>query len=99
LLLFDEASGIPDEIWEAAEGIAVAQNNRMLAIGNPLRASGRFYTLFQDEETWHTLTISALEHPNVTGDGPPIPGAVTVEAVEARIKEWCEPFEESVEVG
>ena len=41
LIVFDEASGIADEIWDAAEGIAVGVNNRILAIGNPLRASGR----------------------------------------------------------
>jgi hypothetical protein len=94
LILFDEASGIADEIWEAAEGIAVGKNNRIVAIGNPMTTSGRFYRIFQSESQWRRHTISALEHPNVTGAGAPIPGAVTVEAVEERVREWCEEMPE-----
>lgn len=89
-IVFDEASGIDGAIWQAAEGVAVGANNRMLAIGNPLRTSGRFYELFRDAGSWQRMTISALDHPNVTGDGPCIPGAVTRAALEARIAEWCE---------
>lgn len=94
LIVLDEASGVPDAIWEAAEGVAVGANNRMLAIGNPLRASGRFYEVFQREAGWRTLSISALEHPNVRGDGPAIPGAVTLDAVDDRVRDWTEPAEE-----
>ena len=93
LVLFDEASGIADEIWDAAEGVAVGRNNRILAIGNPLCASGRFYRIFREDSGWRKLTISAFDHPNLTGRGEPIPGAVTPESVEERIAEWCEPAE------
>ncbi len=93
LIILDEASGVPETIWDAAEGIAVGGNNRILAIGNPLTPSGRFYRIFRAGRVWARLTISALEHPNVTGEGTPIPGAVTAEAVEERIAEWCEPVE------
>jgi phage terminase large subunit len=90
LIVFDEASGIPEEIWEAAEGVAVGRNNRILAIGNPLCTSGRFYRIFQEDSGWTKRTISALDHPNVTGRGPAIPGAVTPEAIDERVREWCE---------
>jgi phage terminase large subunit len=90
LIIFDEASGIPDEIWEAAEGVAVGGNNKILAIGNPLKASGRFYKVFQGVPAWKKLTISALEHPNVAEGTELIPGAVTVESLEERVSEWCE---------
>ncbi len=95
LIIFDEASGVPDEIWEAAEGVAVGRNNRILAIGNPLRASGRFYEIFRSGAGWSKHTISALEHPNVTDEGREIPGAVTAEAVQSRVEEWCEEAEGS----
>ncbi len=46
LIIFDEASGIPESIWEAAEGVAVGENNKILALGNPLQAEGQFYRCF-----------------------------------------------------
>ncbi len=92
LVVLDEACGIPEEIWDAVEGICVGKNNRVLAISNPLTPSGRFYSLFTASR-WKTCTISALTHPNVMRHSarvPQIPGAVTREAVEDRIASWCE---------
>ena len=93
LIILDEASGVPETIWDAAEGVAVGKNNRILAIGNPLAPTGRFYSIFRSGRAWGRLTISALEHPNVNGEGTTIPGAITAEAVADRIAEWCEPAE------
>jgi hypothetical protein len=90
LVMLDEACGVPDEIWDAIEGICVGRNNRVLALSNPLQPYGRFYTLFQTPG-WKTCTISALMHPNVTGDGQErIPGAITRDVLEDRIAAWCE---------
>lgn len=96
LVVLDEACGIPEEIWDAVEGICVGKNNRVLAISNPLTPSGRFYSLFSASR-WKTCTISALMHPNVvrhSASVPQIPGAVTREAVEDRIASWCEEIEQ-----
>ncbi len=41
--LFDEASGIPEKIWEAAEGGMTDGEPMMFAFGNPLRNTGKFY--------------------------------------------------------
>ncbi len=97
LIILDEASGISEGIWEAVEGIAVGADNRILAIGNPLVTSGRFYRLFRDDSGWVKHTISAFDHPNVKGnykarDGSStvIRGCVTQESVHERIKEWCD---------
>ena len=90
LVVLDEACGVPEDIWDAVEGVCVGSNNRVLAISNPLTPTGYFYGLFKSPR-WATFTISALTHPNVTApDGPRIPGAVTREAVEDRIAAWCE---------
>ena len=89
LIVMDEASGVPDEIWNAIEGVAVGRNNRVLAIGNPLAPAGQFYRAFRSSR-WRTLTVSAMEHPNVTGRGEAIEGAVTRETVADRVAEWCE---------
>ncbi len=98
LVILDEACGIRAEIWDAVEGICVGKNNRVLALSNPLGTDNRFYQLFSNPG-WHTLTISALDHPNVTGanageEEDEIPGAVTPEAIEDRIMQWCEPAAE-----
>jgi phage terminase large subunit len=99
LIVLDEASGIPDDIWTAAEGIAVAGNNKILAIGNPLTASGRFYELFRANRGWHKCTISALDHPNITGKGKSIPGGITADYIADKLTEWCEEAPSSMEVG
>lgn len=50
LLIFDEASAIPDLIWETAEGALTDQNTQILwfVYGNPTRNSGRFKECFDD---------------------------------------------------
>ncbi len=42
LLIFDEASAIPDIIWETAEGAMTTPGAIWLAFGNPTRNKGRF---------------------------------------------------------
>jgi phage terminase large subunit len=41
--IVDEASGVPEEIFEAAEGSLASHNARVLLLGNPTRTSGTFY--------------------------------------------------------
>jgi phage terminase large subunit len=101
LIVIDEASGVPPDIWEAAEGAAVGRNNKILAIGNPLMTTGRFYDIFKGSSksgAWHKRTISAMNHPNITGKGRSIPGCITNAWLESRIVEWCEEAEEGVQV-
>lgn len=43
LMMFDEASGIPDLIWEVAEGAMTTSGAMWLAFGNPTRSSGRLH--------------------------------------------------------
>ena len=90
LIIFDEAQGIRDKIWEAAESMVIGGSARWLAIGNPLEPKGNFYKAFQEPDYWNAVTISALEHPNVTSGNEIIPGAVTKEWVEERLAAWGE---------
>ena len=48
LLIFDEASAIPDLIWEVSEGALTDKNTEILwmVFGNPTRNSGRFRECF-----------------------------------------------------
>lgn len=44
--IFDEASAIPDAIWEVAEGGLTDGEPMFFAFGNPTRNSGRFHKVF-----------------------------------------------------
>lgn len=69
LLIIDEASGVPDEIFDAAEGcLTGGGDNRVFVAGNPLRASGRFWSIFNSPSTtrhWQTHSIGYLDAPRV----------------------------------
>lgn len=48
LLVFDEASAIPDVIWEVSEGALTDKDTQIIwvAFGNPTRNAGRFHACF-----------------------------------------------------
>jgi hypothetical protein len=62
LLVFDEASAIPDVIWETAEGALTDADTQMvwLVCGNPTRNSGRFRECFgRFKHRWTTRQIDS----------------------------------------
>jgi hypothetical protein len=46
LIIYDEASAIPDTIWEVSEGAMTTLGAMRLAFGNPTRNTGRFRECF-----------------------------------------------------
>lgn len=54
VLLFDEASAIPDTIWETAEGALTDVETQILwmVFGNPTRNTGRFRSCFSSKRWW-----------------------------------------------
>lgn len=72
LLIVDEASGVDEAIYEAAEGFLTAEGSRVLLIGNPTRAAGQFHRAFTSERAmWNGIHISAFDSPNLTGENVP----------------------------
>ncbi len=62
LLVYDEASGIPDSIWEASSGSLTDANTEIiwLAFGNPMRNKGAFRECFAAKShRWVTRNIDA----------------------------------------
>lgn len=62
LLIFDEASAIPDKIWEVAEGALTDANTEILwfVFGNPTRNTGRLRQCFGDlSHRWTTRQIDS----------------------------------------
>lgn len=69
LLVVDEASGVAESIFEAAEGFLTAAGAKVLLIGNPTRVGGQFHRAFTTERAaWHQIHVSVLDSPNYTGE-------------------------------
>ncbi len=66
LLIFDEASAIPDKIWEVAEGALTDKDTQIiwLCFGNPTRNSGRFFECFNKlSHRWKTFRVDSRTVP------------------------------------
>ena len=58
--IFDEAGGVPDEIWEVAEGGLTDGSPMIFAFGNPLKNSGKFFDTFHgNRHRWNHTTIDS----------------------------------------
>jgi hypothetical protein len=72
LLIVDEASGVDERIFEAAEGFLTAAGAKVLLIGNPTQTGGQFHRAFTTERAqWAHVHVSALDCPNETGEAVP----------------------------
>lgn len=89
LVLLDEAPGVKHEIWLSVESLIVAENNKILAGGNPTSPQGDFYNACKSP-LWQKVRISSFDHPNVKENRIIVPGAVTNEWIEEHRQEWGE---------
>ena len=90
-IVVDEAEGVSDEIYEAVESVMTSASPRLLLIGNPTTVTGAFRRAFyQERRLYYTVTISALDSPNVKAEKVLISGLTTAEWVEERRETWGE---------
>jgi phage terminase large subunit len=71
LLVVDEASGVPEAIFESAVGSMSGHNAINILCGNPVRRSGLFFDTHNKPEVmlkWTRFHTSCEGHPNVTPD-------------------------------
>lgn len=67
LFIIDEASGVPDTIFQASEGALSTPGARVAMTSNPTQTSGYFYDSHnRDRHLWRTLRFSCLDSPLVT---------------------------------
>lgn len=60
--IFDEASGLPDEVWEVAEGGMTDGEPYMFAFGNPTRNYGHFREIWRRyRNQWHRQSIDSRD--------------------------------------
>jgi hypothetical protein len=68
LFLIDEASGIPDVVFEVGMGALSTRGAKVLMAGNPTRASGFFYDTHHSlRSRWHTMHVGCLDVPRAQG--------------------------------
>ena len=91
LIVVDEAEGVSEEIYEAVESVMTSAEPLLLLIGNPTTMSGAFRRAFYEERSIYcTITISALDSPNVQAERVVVPGLTTHRWVEERKIIWKE---------
>src|SRR3990167_1947635 len=62
LYAFDEASGIPDKIWEVSDGAIRGPGSIWIVMGNPTKNTGRFRECFrQFSHRWLHWTVDARD--------------------------------------
>lgn len=69
LFVGDEASGIRQPIFEAAEGFLTSIGAKTLLIGNPTQIGGEFHSAFHGARSlYNTIHVSAFDTPAFTGE-------------------------------
>jgi hypothetical protein len=84
VLLYDEASGIPDVIWDVSTGALTDKNTEIIwpAFGNPTRNIGRFRECFAGGRFHHRWSNRQIDSRNVSITN------------KAEIAEWIEDYGE-----
>lgn len=68
LFLVDEASGIPDVVFEVGSGALSTEGAKAVLAGNPTRASGFFYdTHHRLRDRWATMRVNSEDVPRARG--------------------------------
>ena len=69
LLIVDEASGVPEQVFEAAAGSMSGHNATTLMLSNPTRSSGTFFESHNRmANSWWTRTWSCVDSPLVSDE-------------------------------
>lgn len=70
-VFFDEAGGMPVEMWTALQAVITGAEARFIGIGNPDHTGTEFQRIFNTPEhlsLYNTFTISSFDLPTLTGE-------------------------------
>lgn len=98
LYVIDEASGVPQQIFDAIEGNRAGGKAWVFLISNPTRGEGEFYDAFHSKSKkeigapgYHNIHIDSRESPNITGEfSEQVEGLATSAWIDARKIDWGE---------
>jgi hypothetical protein len=68
MVIFDEATGIPPNIWTMAEGLLTSAHVKFVAIGNPTSQNSEFFRCFKSP-SWAKIYLSCFDSPNLIANG------------------------------
>ena len=69
LIIFDEATGVPADVYTMAEGLMTSGYIvKWVCIGNPTTRNSKFFSLFQDP-SWYKVHLSCFDSPNMIANG------------------------------
>ena len=85
-----EAQGAEEYAWEGLLACATGPQDRVLAVGNPLAPSGRFFAANRPQSDWRSIQASALDHPNLTERRTVIPGGPSQAFIDRMRTEYGE---------
>ena len=69
MIIFDEATGIPKDIYTMAEGLLTSGVIvKWICIANPTSAATEFFQICKKSE-WHVITINCFDSPNMIANG------------------------------
>ena len=68
-----QAEHVGDVAFDAAEGNTAGAGSKIVVVGNPVRAEGRFYEVSK-RPSWSAIRMSAFDHPNVQEGRVVVPG-------------------------
>lgn len=66
MLIADEASGVPEAVFEAASGSMSGESAVTILLGNPTRSSGYFYDTHTKDLGFFTMKVSCVDSPRVS---------------------------------
>lgn len=91
LVVIDEACGVPEQLWIAADALTTNDGCATLAIGNPDNSSSYFAKVCKSA-FWHVIGISAYDTPKFTGEAMPPGGLPLIDPswAEEKREEWGE---------
>lgn len=71
LVVIDEACGVPEALWDAADALITNTDSRMLAIGNPDDPGSHFAKVCLPGSGWNVVHVDAYDSPAFTGESIP----------------------------
>lgn len=89
MAMLTEAQAVEGFAWEGLLACATGSSDRVLAVGNPLSPSGRFYAASRSS-AWLSVAISAEDHPNLQEAREVIPGGPSRAFVDRIRQEYGE---------
>lgn len=96
LIVFDEAEGVDQEFWEAAESMLGGSHYAFLGTYNPTSQSAPTVEAERSGQ-YHVRRLSAVDHPNIAaelrGEPPPYHSAIRLARLVEMLAKWSQEID------